>query len=414
MHATAALLAGSERALDYLDRHQLDGIATTLDGTTIQEPGSRTCRRRRRERSLNPSHLVVSLTIRGDRGVAHADRVGALGDRARHGSLPQVASTTRGFSRCTAGSPASRSSSSPATWSTLLFDSYAKFRLRGSSWSRTPARGDRRRSPWASSPSGCLVAVEVTALAMKKLSKRWWRNVHIASYFVFWAVSIHAALAGTDTSKTLYTVTAIVALAAVVFAASYRALSHRPAETQARCPEATSALGDDRQRLGDPALTHSATALRSPAPSPPEPPRPGKRLRPGRGASPGHVGSSQRKGVGGRVTAVCPDLVPAHLAGPRRPSRPGGVRISVVLRRAPATCASRLARGARRAPARPPGSRREARGSVRSAAHRRRPRAFRARLTRRSRGRRLRRAQAVGQARAHLDSLDPNTGKIFV
>jgi FAD:protein FMN transferase len=31
-HATAALLAGSERVLDYLGDHQLDGIAMTLDG----------------------------------------------------------------------------------------------------------------------------------------------------------------------------------------------------------------------------------------------------------------------------------------------------------------------------------------------------------------------------------------------
>ena len=46
------------------------------------------------------------------------------------------------------------------------------------------------------------------------------------SYVVFWGVSIHAALAGTDASKPVYTLTAIVALSAVVFAASYRALSH--------------------------------------------------------------------------------------------------------------------------------------------------------------------------------------------
>jgi len=37
-HATAALLAGSARALDYLESHQLDGIATTLDGTTSMSP----------------------------------------------------------------------------------------------------------------------------------------------------------------------------------------------------------------------------------------------------------------------------------------------------------------------------------------------------------------------------------------
>jgi len=71
-----------------------------------------------------------------------------------------------------------------------------------------------------------LIAVELTALAMKHVSKRWWRDVHILSYAVFWGVSIHAALAGTDASRPLYLVTTVAALAAVVFAASYRALSH--------------------------------------------------------------------------------------------------------------------------------------------------------------------------------------------
>ena len=37
-HATAALLCGAERALDYLDGHLLDGLATTLDGTTSMSP----------------------------------------------------------------------------------------------------------------------------------------------------------------------------------------------------------------------------------------------------------------------------------------------------------------------------------------------------------------------------------------
>jgi DMSO/TMAO reductase YedYZ heme-binding membrane subunit len=61
---------------------------------------------------------------------------------------------------------------------------------------------------------------------MKRFSKRWWRDVHIAGYWVFWGTCIHAALAGTDTSKTLYTVTSLVAVAMVVFAASYRVLTH--------------------------------------------------------------------------------------------------------------------------------------------------------------------------------------------
>ncbi len=38
VHATAALLCGSERALAYLERHELDGIATTLGGVTTMSP----------------------------------------------------------------------------------------------------------------------------------------------------------------------------------------------------------------------------------------------------------------------------------------------------------------------------------------------------------------------------------------
>ena len=125
---------------------------------------------------------------------------------------------------------------------TLLFDSYAKFRLVDFV---VPYAGTWRPTAIAVGVVAlwCLVAVEVTALAMKKVSRKWWRNVHISSYFVFWGVSIHAALAGTDTSKTLYMVTALVALAAVVFAASYRVLSHQlPKRKPARAAKRPSAL----------------------------------------------------------------------------------------------------------------------------------------------------------------------------
>jgi sulfoxide reductase heme-binding subunit YedZ len=132
---------------------------------------------------------------------------------------------------------------------TLLFDSYAKFGIReilvpGASTWRPTAIALGVVSLWL------LIAVQVTALAMKRVSKKWWRNVHITSYFVFWAVCIHGALAGTDTSKMLYTVTAIVALAAVVFAASYRALSHslpkrKPARARRGAPALRTATDSD-------------------------------------------------------------------------------------------------------------------------------------------------------------------------
>jgi FAD:protein FMN transferase len=38
VHATAALLSGSARALEYLESHRLDGIVTTLDGDVLTTP----------------------------------------------------------------------------------------------------------------------------------------------------------------------------------------------------------------------------------------------------------------------------------------------------------------------------------------------------------------------------------------
>lgn len=71
-----------------------------------------------------------------------------------------------------------------------------------------------------------LLAVALTAMASKRLTKGWWRGIHLFGYWVFWGATIHAALAGTDASKTLYMVTSVVVLAAVAFATSYRVLSH--------------------------------------------------------------------------------------------------------------------------------------------------------------------------------------------
>lgn len=131
---------------------------------------------------------------------------------------------------------------------TLLFDSYAKFSVRAV---LVPYASTWRPTAIAVGVIGfwLLIAIEVTALAMKRFSKKWWRNIHIASYGVFWAVCIHGALAGTDSNKANYMVTAIMALAAVVFAASYRTLSRdlpkrRPAHARRR-PSSLRATADN-------------------------------------------------------------------------------------------------------------------------------------------------------------------------
>jgi predicted ferric reductase len=49
-----------------------------------------------------------------------------------------------------------------------------------------------------------LAAVEATSLAMRKLSRRVWRGVHLTSYGLVWLVSLHAGLAGTDVFNLVY------------------------------------------------------------------------------------------------------------------------------------------------------------------------------------------------------------------
>ena len=72
----------------------------------------------------------------------------------------------------------------------------------------------------------CLVAVELTSLAMRRLPRKLWRGVHLTSYLVFWLASLHAAFAGTDTTNRLYQLTAAISIAAVAWALVYR-LSNR-------------------------------------------------------------------------------------------------------------------------------------------------------------------------------------------
>jgi sulfoxide reductase heme-binding subunit YedZ len=82
-----------------------------------------------------------------------------------------------------------------------------------------------------------LVAVELTSLAMRRLSKRVWHGVHLTGYAVFWLVSIHAALAGTDPSHRLYQVTAVLSILAVAWATMYRVANRRAVTRQAASNE---------------------------------------------------------------------------------------------------------------------------------------------------------------------------------
>lgn len=55
-----------------------------------------------------------------------------------------------------------------------------------------------------------LVAIQLTSLAMKQLPKRVWRAIHLGSYGVFVAGSLHGIVTGTDATGRLYAWTSIV------------------------------------------------------------------------------------------------------------------------------------------------------------------------------------------------------------
>ena len=58
--------------------------------------------------------------------------------------------------------------------------------------------------------------VHISSLAMKRLSKLWWRRLHTLSYVSVWAAVMHAGTAGTDTANVVYRGVALVLTMAAV------------------------------------------------------------------------------------------------------------------------------------------------------------------------------------------------------
>ena len=66
-----------------------------------------------------------------------------------------------------------------------------------------------------------LVAIEITSLARKHLSKRLWKSVHFSSYPMFALTTLHAITAGTDTRTTvmaLLVATSVIVIGALTVA----------------------------------------------------------------------------------------------------------------------------------------------------------------------------------------------------
>jgi sulfoxide reductase heme-binding subunit YedZ len=79
-----------------------------------------------------------------------------------------------------------------------------------------------------------LVAVEITSLLMRHLGRGFWHGIHLVSFGVFVAISLHALYAGADAGEPLVVVFAIASSAVVAVLCVGRVVLRRPHRSAAR------------------------------------------------------------------------------------------------------------------------------------------------------------------------------------
>lgn len=72
-----------------------------------------------------------------------------------------------------------------------------------------------------------MVAIEITSLLMRRIPKRLWRTVHLTSFVVFVAATVHGLAAGADAGNPIVQWAALLSSSAVLFFTVYRVLAAR-------------------------------------------------------------------------------------------------------------------------------------------------------------------------------------------
>jgi hypothetical protein len=88
---------------------------------------------------------------------------------------------------------------------------------------------------WGIAAFYCLLAVEVTSLLRKKLSKRLWRATHYLSFPLFASATVHAMTAGTD-RRNLLVLTAVLVCTTLVLLLTFVRVNQPQEDKPARIP----------------------------------------------------------------------------------------------------------------------------------------------------------------------------------
>jgi DMSO/TMAO reductase YedYZ heme-binding membrane subunit len=76
-----------------------------------------------------------------------------------------------------------------------------------------------------------LLAIELTSLLRRRISRRVWRSVHLCSYVLAITATVHGATAGSDVGNPAAAWTVLASVAIGSFFVAYRRLISRPAPT---------------------------------------------------------------------------------------------------------------------------------------------------------------------------------------
>jgi predicted ferric reductase len=76
-----------------------------------------------------------------------------------------------------------------------------------------------------------LVAIEITSLMMKRMSRRVWHGIHLSSYVLFPLATVHGITVGTDRHSFLLLASCLLGAAVVLFMTLVRILAPRRARS---------------------------------------------------------------------------------------------------------------------------------------------------------------------------------------